>query len=73
LAFQHKWLGPTLAIAGHHAGLHNLSELQGILRDDTKYCAKERLPAIIKRFESEVCDIVERLNEPEFAGNKREE
>src|SRR5574340_979069 len=27
VAFQRNWLGPAFAIAGHHAGLHDLNEL----------------------------------------------
>jgi CRISPR-associated endonuclease/helicase Cas3 len=71
LAFQRKWLGPALAIAGHHAGLHNLFELRNDLLTDMKYHTKEQLPAIIERFESEVCAIVERVSEPEFVRNNK--
>ena len=31
LAFRKKWLGPAFAIAGHHTGLHNLSDLQALV------------------------------------------
>jgi CRISPR-associated endonuclease/helicase Cas3 len=71
LAFQRKWLGPALAIAGHHTGLHNWATLQNDLRADTTYRAKEQLQALIDRFESEVCAIVTRVSEPEFIRNNK--
>jgi len=68
LAFQNEWLGPAFAIAGHHAGLHDLDQLQALV-DDARYRANERLPSIVERFEKEICTIVKKIDEPEFANN----
>lgn len=68
LAFQNEWLGPAFAIAGHHAGLHDLDQLQALVCD-AKYRADDRLPSIVERFEKEICTIVKKVNEPEFAKN----
>ncbi len=66
LAFQRRWLGPALTIAGHHAGLHNWAELQNSLEADTKYHAKDQLSSIVGRFEAEVLRVTEQVNEPDF-------
>ncbi len=66
LAFQRQWLGPAFAIAGHHAGLHNVSDLQALVCAE-KYDAINRLHSLIKHFESELDKIPEELAEPEFA------
>jgi CRISPR-associated endonuclease/helicase Cas3 len=68
LAYQNGWLGPAFAIAGHHAGLHDLDQLQTLV-DDKKYLANERLPFIVERFENEICTIVKNITEPEFVGD----
>ena len=65
LAFQNGWLGPAFAIAGHHAGLHDLDQLQALV-DDAKYRATERLPLIVERFEKEIFTIVKSITEPQF-------
>jgi CRISPR-associated endonuclease/helicase Cas3 len=65
LAFQNEWLGPAFAIAGHHAGLHDLDQLQALV-DDTKYHATARLPLIVERFEKELGAIVKNIAEPQF-------
>ena len=31
LAFKRGWLGPAFSIAGHHAGLHDISDLQELI------------------------------------------
>ncbi len=68
LAYQNNWLGPAFAIAGHHAGLHDLDQLQTLV-DDAKYRADERLPSIVERFEKEICAIVKNITEPQFVGD----
>jgi len=68
LAFRHEWLGPAFAIAGHHAGLHDLDRLQALVCD-AKYRADERLPSIVERFEKEICAVAKKIDEPEFAIN----
>ncbi len=65
LAFQRGWLGPAFAIAGHHAGLHNLDQLQSLV-DDSNYRATDRLPQIIERFEGEISTITNLIVEPTF-------
>jgi CRISPR-associated endonuclease/helicase Cas3 len=66
LAFQNEWLGPAFAIAGHHAGLHDLDQLQALVCD-AKYQANERLPLIVERFEKKIGTIVKNIAEPQFA------
>ena len=66
LAFQRGWVGPAFAIAGHHAGLHDRSDLQALVCGE-KYDAKNRLASLVKRFEEELEEIPIELAEPEFA------
>ncbi len=66
LAFQRNWLGPAFAIAGHHAGLHNVSDLQALVGGE-KYDAIKRLDPLVERFETELEKIPNELAEPEFA------
>ena len=66
LACNRKWLGPAFAIAGHHAGLHNVSGLQELVSGE-KYDAMNRLDPLVKWFEAELGNIPEDLIEPEFA------
>jgi CRISPR-associated endonuclease/helicase Cas3 len=65
LAFQRHWLGLAFAIAGHHAGLHDLSQLQ-VLVKDAKYKAAERLSLLIERFTAEVSPLDAQFAEPKF-------
>ncbi|MFI3157061.1 MAG: CRISPR-associated helicase Cas3' [Methylococcaceae bacterium] len=67
-AYQKGWLGPAFAIAGHHAGLHDLDQLQALV-DDAKYRADERLPSIVERFEQELGTIATNITEPRFVGD----
>src|SRR5206468_1711977 len=53
LAFRRKWLGPALAISGHHTGLNNWAVLENDLRVDIKYHAGDQLQSITARFEAE--------------------
>lgn len=66
LAFRKEWLGPAFAIAGHHAGLHNLSDLQALVCGE-KYDAMHRLKPLEALFEAEVAKIPTCLKEPVFA------
>ncbi len=65
LAFQRRWLGLAFAIAGHHAGLHDLSQLQTLVRDE-KYQATARLPLLLERFTAEVGPLDAGFTEPPF-------
>ncbi len=53
LAFQRGWPGLAFAIAGHHAGLHDLNRLHALVHD-AKYEAMARLPPLMARFTAEV-------------------
>ena len=66
LAFSREWLGPAFAIAGHHAGLHNVSELQAFVCGE-KYDAMNRLYPLVKWYQAELGNIPGELAEPEFA------
>jgi len=66
LTFQLKCLGPSLAIAGHHAGLHNLHELFNDLESDVKYHARAHLPLMRERFVGELGPLPEKIREPDF-------
>lgn len=66
LAFRREWVGPAFAIAGHHAGLHNLSDLQALVCGN-KYDATNRLDPLVNQFEEELGKIPNELAEPEFA------
>jgi len=66
LSFQRRCIGLTLAIAGHHAGLHDWHQLAEELRADTKYQAQAQLPLIVERFKAELGGLAEKIDEPEF-------
>lgn len=69
-AFDQKWLALSFAIAGHHAGLHDLNQMRDLI-NDPKYQASDRLYLLKERYEQELGKITEKLAEPEFArGNK---
>lgn len=70
LAFQHHWPGLAFAIAGHHAGLHDLSKLQDFVHD-ARYKAVERLPQLLERFTAEVGPLDEQFAEPSFKHGQR--
>ena len=72
LAFQRGWLGPAFAIAGHHAGLHDLNELQALVEGST-YRANERLAVLVERFEQELEKIPNTITEPSFVENAASE
>ncbi len=69
LAYQRGWLGPAFAIAGHHAGLHDLHELQMLVEGST-YRTTERVPQLTARFESELISISQKITEPHFVENE---
>ncbi|MEP7336197.1 MAG: CRISPR-associated endonuclease Cas3'' [Acidobacteriota bacterium] len=66
LTFQQRCIGPTLAIAGHHAGLHDWHQLAEELKADTKYQAQAQLPLIRERFAAELGELVAKITEPDF-------
>ena len=72
LAFQRNWLGPAFAIAGHHAGLHDVSDLQDLVRAE-KYDAQNRLGPLLYQFEKELRKIPDTLTEPEFVNRCSED
>lgn len=47
LAFERNWFAISFAIAGHHAGLHNLDKLQALVEDPT-YDASSRLGPLVQ-------------------------
>ena len=65
LAMQKRWLALAFAIAGHHAGLHDIGQLKALVNHE-KYKAAECLPLLVERFAAEVCAIGEQLSEPTF-------
>ena len=70
LAFQRHWPGLAFAIAGHHAGLHDLSKLQNFVNNE-KYMAVERLPRLLERFTAEVGPLDAQFAEPSFNHGQR--
>jgi CRISPR-associated endonuclease/helicase Cas3 len=68
LAYSKNWLGPAFAIAGHHAGLHDINDLQTLI-EGSKYDAIQRVRLLVDRFERELGKVPEGIAEPEFAIN----
>lgn len=66
LTYRQQCIGPTLAIAGHHSGLHNCYDLFNELKADTKYQAEAKLPLMQERFASELGELVAKIKEPGF-------
>ncbi len=52
-AFDHNWTAAAFAVAGHHAGLHDLTDLQNFV-DDPKYSAESEQPCLLRLFEEAV-------------------
>ena len=71
LAFKYNWSGPAFVVAGHHAGLHNISDLQSLVLGG-KYDAMNRLVPLLERSEAELGEIPNELIEPEFANPKND-
>lgn len=71
LAFERNWFAASFAIAGHHAGLHNLDALQSLV-EDPKYDAYSRLGPLVQWltnvFDTQLPDA--ELSPP-FVGNDR--
>jgi CRISPR-associated endonuclease/helicase Cas3 len=69
-ALSHARGCDTLAfcIAGHHAGLHDITDLDDFI-NRPYYHAFDRLCEIVSRFESELEVIPTALDEPEFVGD----
>ncbi len=68
LAFQRDWFAAAFAVAGHHAGLHDLHQLQAMV-DDPGYRTKERLRALEPWFAEHFVSIPNRPLSPDFLGN----
>ena len=68
LAFRKEWVGPAFAIAGHHAALHDLGDLQALVWGE-KYDAMHHLNPLEKLFEAKIGEIPKELTEPEFASH----
>lgn len=60
------WLSIAFAIAAHHAGLHDKSDLPTLFQ---KYDAFNRLSPLIERFESELGKIAQTIPNAEFTNN----
>lgn len=72
LTVQERCIGPTLAIAGHHAGLHDLSELANDLKTDAKYGARGQLPKLRERFEAELGKLPGVIADPSFVKDSKQ-
>ena len=64
-AFQRESYGLAFAIAGHHAGLHDLNDLQELLCG-SKYQAEKRVPPLLAHFEHELGELPKRIADPDF-------
>ncbi|MFH7320150.1 CRISPR-associated helicase Cas3' [Desulfurivibrio sp. D14AmB] len=69
LAFQRDWFAAAFAVAGHHAGLHNLHQLQGMV-DDPGYRTRERLPALEQWFMGQFGAVPNGVLSPGFLNNE---
>jgi CRISPR-associated endonuclease/helicase Cas3 len=69
LAAQYRKLAMAFVIAAHHAGLHDIDDLQELIRSQ-KYNASDCLPDLVAKFESEVCKLNFDFKEPTFDGDK---
>lgn len=67
LAYRQGCLGPAFAIAGYHAGLHDVHELQNLV-EGSIYRTDERVPVLVERFEREL----EKIAEKESKSNEGE-
>ncbi|MEI6235454.1 MAG: CRISPR-associated endonuclease Cas3'' [Planctomycetota bacterium] len=68
LAFKMEWCSTAFAIAGHHAGLHDCGDLQNLV-SNPKYKTEERLPRLVKRFETLVEPVPAKAEPPLFASS----
>lgn len=69
LAVQHRKLAMAFVIAAHHAGLHDIDDLQELIKGP-KYNAQDCLPELVAKFESEVCKLDLGFKEPNFDNDK---
>jgi CRISPR-associated endonuclease/helicase Cas3 len=65
LGLQRESYGLAFAIAGHHAGLHDMGDLENLLQG-SKYQAEQRVPPLLARFEPELGKVPERIADPAF-------
>ena len=65
LAFRRNWLS-SFAIAGHHAGLHDIHKLQELLEDEGRYKIAERLPYLENLFKEQVTSIPVSISLPAY-------
>ncbi|MGQ9745525.1 MAG: CRISPR-associated helicase Cas3' [Dissulfurimicrobium sp.] len=69
LAFEKNWFASAFAIAGHHAGLHNLNDLQAMV-DDPKYDTRTRLDPLVQWFTGVFGDLPDTPLLPRFVENQ---
>jgi CRISPR-associated endonuclease/helicase Cas3 len=69
LAAKHRKLAMAFVIAAHHAGLHDIDDLQELLKSQ-KYNAQDCLPELVTKFESEVGKLNLDFKEPNFDSDK---
>jgi CRISPR-associated endonuclease/helicase Cas3 len=65
LAFDRNWFATAFAVAGHHAGLHDLPRLQGLV-DDPGYNAMGRLPELTRHIEAAFGTLPDAPESPAF-------
>ena len=69
LAVKYRKLAMAFVIAAHHAGLHDLDDLQELIKSP-KYNAQNCLPELVEKFESEVSKLDLNFTEPTFDKDK---
>ena len=69
LAKSHNKWAMAFVIAAHHAGLHDLDELQELIKSP-KYNAQDCLPDLVAKFESEIGKLDFNFTEPTFDKDK---
>ncbi|RJX30592.1 MAG: CRISPR-associated helicase Cas3' [Desulfurivibrio sp.] len=69
LAFEREWFAAAFAIAGHHAGLHNLNALQSLV-ENPNYDAQSRLPPLAKWLISSFSKLPDAALSPTFIESK---
>ena len=66
LAFKKRWISLAFAIAAHHAGLHDKTDLPTLFQ---KYDSFNRLSPLVENFEKEVEKLPENIANAAFIGN----
>ena len=69
LAAKHRKLAMAFVIAAHHAGLHDIDDLQELIKSQ-KYNAQDCLTDLVAKFESEVGKLNLGFQEPIFDKDK---